>query len=216
MLLRWLILMLLSLGASTHARAEVVYQGRHVVLLDAGLDSVYGSYWFSVENPTTKPERLRMQVVLPKEVDDWRVQDGVKENEMHLDNGALIIDKEFSPGTTVIAIGFRAPATLGEAKLTYVWPYQIADFQVLAASHHGPVMTSDQLMAGTDVDFSGRSYRRLSAVGITVGETYIVKLSGLLEGRGRLWVIGSTVAGLLVLAGIGLGWMTRPKKNEME
>ncbi len=212
-MLRHLIIMVAALAWTTSAVAEVVYQGRHVVLLDAGLDSVYGSYWFSVENPGRTAERLRMQVILPKEVDDWRVQDGVSDNEIQLADDTLVIDKEFAPGTTVIAFGFRAPATLGKATLTYVWPYPIADFQVLAATRHGPELSSDQLMAGTDVDFSGRSFKRLSAVGITVGETYVVKVGGILEGRGRLWLLGSVVGGLLLLAGFGFAWRTRPDKG---
>ncbi|MCX6128701.1 MAG: hypothetical protein NTX25_06505, partial [Proteobacteria bacterium] len=63
----------------THASVQM--SGRHIFILYPGVDSVWGSYLFMVNNNGTQPERFSFPVMLPVETIDFQGQDSLGPND---------------------------------------------------------------------------------------------------------------------------------------
>lgn len=210
------LLFMAMLLPSAPAAAEAGVSPRHLIILRDGLDAVWGSYVFAVVNDGNAPAPLKVEIALPKETADWAPQEGVEPEAVKLAAGAgsgvLLIEKEFPPGTHVITIGFKVPASFGSAELTLKPPTTVADLTVLRpragkfsveASWLKPVDGG----ASPDPDYDALT----AAEPMTAGAEKVMRVSGIPEGRARFWMLGGVVAGLLVLGALALAFKTRPR-----
>lgn len=205
-------LAMLLLVFTAKAAATVQISNKHIYVLYAGVDSVFGSYIFLVQNPGTAPERLSFPVMLPTETIDFQAQEGLAPNELTLgSNGSgLTIDKEFAPGDTLITIGFKVPADVGHAPMTIkaTQPFESLSFFVFEGKFQ---VEGPNLVAKPNVGFSGRVYDTYTLSQGEAGKTYRVDLKGIPEGRDRLRTVGWIFAGSLALIALALAWFSRPK-----
>ena len=54
----------------------------------------------------------------------------------------------------------------------------------------------------------------MSTEALKAGVPFAIEVTGLPEGRGRIWIVGGSVAALLVLVAGFFAWRTRPKVTE--
>ncbi|WP_141732117.1 hypothetical protein [Oligoflexus tunisiensis] len=201
----------LLLAFSMQAAAAAQVSNKHIFVLYPGVDSVFGSYIFMVQNPGEQPERLSFPVMLPTETIDFQAQEGLAPNELNLGaDGGLTIDKTFPPGDTLITIGFKVPANLGTGNMTIKAGEAFESLGMFVFEGQFQI-TGPNLDIRRNVDFSGRTYDTYTLMKGEAGQTYQLGLQGIPEGRGRLWIIG-WVAGLaLLVIAVALAWFSRPK-----
>ncbi len=198
---------------SVPALAEVTLTPKHLVILRQGLDAVYGSYVFAVQNTGEAPAPFKQAVMLPKETVDFVPQEGVEAGEVSLSEGnGVLVDKEFPPGVHIVSIGFRVDASYGKAQLTMAPVAEIQSFTLLLPRDGGMHVSSSVLAPGEMGSAPDPQYEAmLSNAPLPAGQTFIISVDGLPEGRTRTWIVGAIVGGLLVTLSGFFAVRTRPK-----
>jgi hypothetical protein len=201
----------LLLAFAVQAAAAVDVTNKHIFVLYPGVDSVFGSYIFMVQNSGTEPERLSFPVMLPTETIDFQAQEGLAPNELNLgQDGGLTIDKTFPPGDTLITIGFKVPAEVGSGRLTLKASQAFESIGMFVFEGKFQI-SGPGLDVRRNVDFSGRTYDTYTINQGEGGKTYVMEIQDIPEGRGRLWTIGWVTAAALILIALALAWFSRPK-----
>lgn len=202
-----------GLVMASSALADVYVTPKHLIILRPGLDSVYGNYVFAVQNSGEADEVLKTEVMLPKETVDFVPQEGIDANEVSLaPGGGLLIDKSFPPGVHIISIGFKTDAHYGEGKLSLMPVTDIQSFTVLIPRDSGINAVSSVLTDGDAAAAPDPQYRPLvSKAPLLAGAAFEIAVTGLPEGRGRLWMVGWAIAALLVVGVAFLAIKTRPR-----
>jgi hypothetical protein len=193
------------------ASSAVQVTGRQIYILYPGLDSIWGSYLFMVQNTGSQPERFSFPVMLPAETIDFQGQDILGPGELKLGaDGGLTIDKVFEPGDNLLNIGFKLPASMGDGPITLKATTAFDSIGLFVFEGLFTV-SGDNLEIKKDVDFSGRRYDTYSVTNGELGKTYKFEVQGIPEGRGRLWIIGWIFGGALLLISFALAWFSRPQ-----
>lgn len=203
----------LLLDAAT-AFADVRVSARHLIILREGLDSIWGSYVFAVVNDGQSPAAFKTGVVLPKETADWAPQEGIEPENVKLADGGggLVVEKEFPPGTHVITIGFKVPASLGRAEMTLRPLTTIEELTVLKPRASKISIEASWLKPVDASNSPDPEYDALLADGaLEAGSEKVIALVGLPEGRARYWFLGGGVAFLLLVGATILAIKTRPR-----
>lgn len=191
--------------------ASVQISGRHVYILYPGLDSVWGSYLFMVNNNGSQAERFNFKVMLPAEVIDFQGQDSLGPEDLKLGpDGGLTIDKLFDPGDSLLNIGFKLPGKVGEAPISILATSQFATLGIFVFEGKFTI-SGPQLEIRKNVDFSGRNYDTYTTLNGELGKTYRFTIEGIPEGRGRLWLIGWIFAAILAGMALTFAWLSRPQ-----
>ncbi len=198
---------------ATAARAEVYVTPKHLLILREGLDTVYGSYIFALQNTGEKPEHFKVPVMLPKETEDFTPQEGLEPSELTLaQNGSVVVEKDVQPGVNLIGIGFRLSGRYGKATMTFNPVMDIDSFILLLPRGSAMQVESNFLKPGDSDSAPDPQYMPWTTnAPMKANELVSIEVSGLPEGRSRLWILGSIVAGMLVLLAAFLAWRTRPK-----
>ncbi len=201
----------LLLAFAMQAAGAVQVTNKHIFVLYPGVDSVFGSYIFMVQNNSTAPERLSFPVMLPTETIDFQAQEGLAPNELNLgQGGGLTIDKIFPPGDTLVTIGFKVPAEVGVGRLTLKASEAFESVGMFVFEGKFQI-EGPGLEIRRNVDFSGRTYDTYTLNQGESGKTYSMELQNIPEGRGRLWTIGWVVAAALILIAGAMAWFSRPQ-----
>jgi hypothetical protein len=192
---------------------------KHLLILRPGLDAVFGTYVFAVQNPDEAPADFRSPVLIPKEAEDWFPQEGIEPADLDLDKETkgLTLKQKVESGVHILSIGFRVNGSFGKAKVTLVPPYEIGSLTVLVPRDSPLHISSPLLTAGGEGAAPDPQYQAwtTSAVLPQNGEL-VIEVRELPEGRGRLWVAGFITFLLLGAAGTTLAWRTRPKGEPAE
>ncbi len=200
-------------GSAQQLKAEVYVTPKHLLILRGALDTMYGSYIFALQNSGETAETFKTPVTLPLEKDDWATQEGLEPNEVSLaSSGNLIVEKSVQPGVNLLGIDFKVPASFGHTTLTFKPEATIESMIVLVPRGSSVSIESARFAPADSSQAPDPQYVPWHSNGpLAAGETVTIDVYGLPEGRARLWIVGSVVAGLLlVLAGL-VGWRTRPK-----
>lgn len=212
---RYLLLFFLGLVPS-FAHAAVSLGARHVYILYPGVDAVWGSYVFTVNNSGDAPERFTFPVLLPKETIDFQGQDSLDSSEIKLgSDGGVTIDKEFRPGENMMQVGFKLPASQGTALASMKLPYDIGSLGFFVWQN-GITVHGEHMEIQRGLQLSDRVYDAYSFLNGKAGDSMSATLQNVPEGRGRLWIIGWIFCGLIVLLAFGLAYASRPKTQQIE
>lgn len=201
------------LAGAELVRAEVYVTPKHLLILRGAVDTLYGSYIFALQNSGDTAETFKTPLTLPLEKDDWATQEGLEPSEVSLgSSGNLIIEKSVQPGVNLLGIDFKVPASFGHTTLTFKPEATIESMIVLVPRGSSVSIESGRFAPADSSQAPDPQYVPWHSSGpLAAGETVTIDVYGLPEGRARLWIVGSAVAGLLlVLAGF-VGWRTRPK-----
>jgi hypothetical protein len=185
---------------------------RHAIMLRGGVDQVWGHYVFTLQNDGKVAEEFTTPVMLPSGAIDVRPQEGVTPEEVVIgEGGQVAIRQKVEPGVHLVSFGFIVGAKAGNSKIEFVAPYPVQDLQILTAKGSGLEVRGPGLVMR-------RGSESPSVWGISgpvgVGEPLAFEVVGVAEGRQRLWIMGISVASLLIGLGGGLAWWGRPKRKE--
>lgn len=185
---------------------------RHAIMLRGGVDQVWGHYVFTLQNDGKVAEEFTTPVMLPSGAIDVRPQEGVTPEEVVIgDGGQVAIRQKVEPGVHLVSFGFIVGSKAGNTKIEFVTPYPVQDLQLLTAKGSGLKARGPGLVARRGSESPG--VWEISAP-LGVGETLAFEVDGVAEGRQRLWIMGISVASLLIGLGGGLAWWGRPKRKE--
>lgn len=195
--------------------ADIGFSPRHIVILSADTDHVWGHYFFAVNNKSSKSQRFRGPLLLPREAIDFRVQDGLQADEMQLDaEGTLFVDKEFSPGLSLLTIGFQVAVSRWEDDvLTFVPPTVLPEFSVAVNVDSGLSVSGEGFAQGLPEMLQAGTYRGIQTKNMTAGVERRVVIAGIPKERNYLYVIGGIFA--LILGGAACFFVcTRERVHE--
>ena len=197
-------------GAGTGLAATTIGD-RHAIMLRGGVDQVWGHYVFTLQNDGKAPAEISTPVMLPSGAIDVRPQEGLNPEDVVAgaagQTGMVSIRKMVEPGVHLVSFGFVIPARTGHASIEFNVPYRIAEMQVLAQRSSAMSVSGERLVS-----------RRPGIWAIdgelAMGQTLVMNVAGVPEGRQRLWIMGLSVAALIAGLGGGLAWWSRPKRKE--
>lgn len=212
----WLFaLVLSSWGLSATAKADIYVTSKHLVILRSGIDTVWGSYVFAVNNSGAEPAPLRVNIMMPAEMEDFHPQEGVTREEIQLTDDGLMVEKMFNAGINVISIGFKVPARFGNAAVSFKPHMEIDSFTVLVPRESKIAVHSPVLAPGNDEARPDPQYvPYVSNTLLKSGQSFTMNVSGVPEGRMTLWITGGITGLVLLLLGLVFALRTRPRLSE--
>ncbi|MEZ4743460.1 MAG: hypothetical protein R3B45_13610 [Bdellovibrionota bacterium] len=174
---------------------------RHVFVLHSGPDVLWGTYMFGVNNMGSEATLFSDRINLPSGITDFAPQEGLSNEELKASpEGGLVFEKEFPPGVTLIAIGFKLPAQLGKASLQLKFHYDISEMSILTKDDSLNLeFVGVPMQLGDNTIMSNETYRTFkSSQKIAKGQQLEVAVSNI-AGRANFWLVGSIFAALLLL-----------------
>lgn len=210
--MRKLLLLLSFVVFAPSSFAEIYVTSKHLIILRTGIDTVWGSYVFAVNNKNATPSSLKVNIMMPSQMTDFYPQEGVTKDEVLLTDSGLMVEKEFAPGVNVVSIGFRVPSKFGRAEVSFKPQMDIDSFTLLVARGSGTEIQSDGLVIGNDEERPDPQYQPyVSKSVLKTGETFTINVSGVPEGRLTLWISGGITGGCILIFGLLLALRTRPR-----
>lgn len=206
----------ISLCCAGLAQAEVRLGNRHFVLLYPQIDAVVGVYYFGIQNSGEEPALFEAPVMLPENVVDFQPQQGLAPDDITTrDDGQVWIRKMMPPGLTVASMNFKVDAWEGQTDLDFVFKQELFDFSVMTKPG-GLSISSNQMKVADSPPMSQEKFDTLSLDRGEAGKTLTVAVKNIPKGRGDLWKLAGTFAGLLlVLAALASYW-ARPNSEQRE
>lgn len=200
------------------ASAAVTVTPRHLIILRPGLDAVYGSYVFAVNNDGEAAERIKMHVMLPRETSDFVPQEGLDPNEIVLgSDGGVTVEKEVAKGVHVLGVGFKVDGRYGKTQISLAPESEVRSLTILVPRDTALAVGAPGLIEAKGEDAEDPQYKAFVNVEpLAPGAAFVVQVAGLPEGRARLWIMGGVVGAVVVLGAGLLGFRTRPKIEENE
>ncbi len=207
--------LLLTFGlalAPSQAGATTAIAGKHIYILYPGVDSIWGSYIFVVNNDSPQPEKYTFPVMLPKETVDFQAQDVLSPDELKLGpDGGIIVDKIFPPGETLVQISFKMLGSQGTASATFTPPYPFETLGLFVWQDSFAVKGPDGMEVKKGVELSTRKFDTYTLTAGAVGVPIHYSFENVPEGRGRLWVMGGIVAAILFITAFTIAYYTKPQ-----
>ena len=197
---------------SSSAFSEVNVAGRQVYILYPGIESIWGSYLFMVNNSGTKVDNGQFKIMLPIETEDFEPQQGINPKDIQLgEDGGVFVNKDFPPGDTLVTVGFKIPSSGGVAKITINPTINIPAFSYFVSKGSLKVEGMN-LDFQTDQFFSGKNYDTYTVESLRANAPYSVNVLGSPEGRNNYWLLGAVV-GIVLLLLLVYAYFVRPNKN---
>lgn len=199
---------------ATSSGGSIALSHRHIVVINADPEKIYGSYFFAVDNTTGEPANFTTKVMIPERVVDFRPQDGLEEGDLKLDNdGVIVLDKTFPPGLSLVGVGFQiGVGAFGNEKLRFTPFFDLPEFSIAVLKDSGMTLSSAELETGIPAMLRNGNYTGLLSSGpLKAGVPVEVFLDGIPKYRVYLWFVG--LACVLVLLGLGVSFAikTRPR-----
>lgn len=209
----WGGILFIFLGLSTSAFATLELSEKHLIILRAGIDSLWGDYVFSIQNNTPTPQPTKIPLFLPAETVDFKAIEGIVDADLRLDTerGAVILAKAFAPGATVVNVGFKVEAEAGEGTLTFTAAQHLPSVNVL---YEGEILTveADSLLPTELPKIAHVDYQALHTQHpLNIEEEMVIKVTGVPLGRKIIHVYAVIFAIILLLSTLWLGIKTAPR-----
>lgn len=211
------ILLCSGLLLASPAIAAVTLSSKHLIVLRAGTDSVWGDYIFSVQNRAADPQRAEIVLFLPKETVDFKAIEGVTAADLRVDaaRGAVLLQKDFPPGASLVNIGFKVTAEAGTADLNWRAAQPLESVNIMYEHEIVEVIADNRLAEALLPRISEVKYRALrTTAALATGDALSLKVTAVPRGRTQLHVFAVVFALILLLSTVYLGIVTRPRKEE--
>lgn len=205
----WLIAGFLGFAvAQTSFSDSIGPSPRQMLVLQGQGRTLWGTYFFAIENRAKTPQSYRYQVRLPLESVDFSVQQGLDAADLTTDpSGSLVIAKEFPPGLTLAGIGFKIPVTDSVQTITLKPELDVGELSVAASR------SSQLTVRAQDLRFQPGLPHMLSPDGwhgvmsreaLKAGEVLRFDIRGFPASRTKLWIIAGIFLALLLVLSFGL------------
>ncbi len=186
--------------------------GRHMYLLKAAIGQVVGTYFFAVNNEGTTPERMKFQLMLPKEMIDFAPAEGIDPKNISLGpEGGVLLDQEFKPGFNLVGVYFIVPSPGSDGHFTLNFPNDIQELRIMSQSDGLGISSDGFKPFDASSDDPSMKSGIASTELIKSGSQITVNFSGVPEGRSWFWITGCVTAGFLI--GIAILMFYRTKES---
>jgi len=199
--------------------APAFLSNRHIIILQADLKNIWGTYFFAVTNPAMVPAEFETLITLPDDTVDFRAQDGLSDADLRLDDqGRLYIKKTFQPGLNLLGVGFQVKASKSGADLIHMTPLvDIPELSVAVPVGSSLKVSGPQFKAGVPPMLAGGKYTGMIATApVGKGSGVTIHLDGIPKDRFSFTLLGGLVFVLFLLTGTALTIKTRVKVKELD
>ncbi len=195
--------------------ADVELAPRELLILKTGTNRIWGTWVCAVIHKGMDPVELTFPVHLPKEASDFQPGEGLIPKDLSLSEQGLEIRKVFSPGMNVISVIFAVPVRHGLVQLNVAAKRGIPQLTLMTPADMLEV-SSDALVFESNDNQEGQLYQVYSTKkALADGETLIINISGVPEGRDSLWILGGIFATTLLLGSALLAVRTHEELNSL-
>jgi hypothetical protein len=184
--------------SSPAEQGSVKLGGKHVYIMQPGMDELWGSYIFVLQGPQGGGA-YRSQLALPEQKIEFGPQQGMTADELQFDEKlGVLLDKKNVIGTKLYAVGFNVPAASGQAAMSIALNAGMTELVVMApvgqlelVGDSGFAAKSESNFMGKDFDTWNYRYHGASVVNF--------ELKGIATGRYHYWWLGGILA--LIMTG---------------
>ena len=215
-----IIVLTMLLTSVPHASAEPVLAAKQLVIVKPGVDTLNGTWLAAVINSSEKPETLRVPILLPKETEDFQPMEGVAPGDVKIELDGVYVEKAFEPGVNVISFAFMTSSKSGSVDLNFEPKLDLGELTIMTPRGLMKVQGEKLVMTGTDVQDLQTYDLWVTQGPVMKGNNIRVTVSGVPEGRRKLWILGAGFALVLIIASAGLTYrshvLSRPDaKSDM-
>ena len=200
-------------------KSDIFLSTRHIIILQADLKYIWGTYYFAVTNQGTEPAQFKTYVSLPAKTLDFKAQDGLSDADLKLDqDGRLYIDRSFKPGLNLLGIGFQIAAD-GSAHDSIIFSplVDIPELSIAIPVQSGLKVSGEQFQDGVPPMLAGGKYIGMIAKEpVGAGQDVVIEVHGIPKEKGKFQLLGAIVAVLLFALGGLLTMKTKDKLKEQE
>jgi hypothetical protein len=214
MICKSLLVIGMALIANAHAFSQALVSTRHLMILRPGIDAVYGTYMFAVNNAGESDANLNMRLMLPKETVDFSPVEGLLPKDMTLGDGGIFINKDFPKGNQVLNIGFKVDGSFGASEFLLNPNMPIASFTILIDKDSGLVISTPDLKSNPHGGPDHKYIAYENTAPLQEGQLLTINVQGIPEGRGLLWIFGAVTIFIILLGAALLTLRTRPRFEE--
>lgn len=196
------------------SNTEIGLSFRHIIILQADLKNIWGSYYFAINNPKAQAQPFKTLVMLPKNVLDFRAQEGLTDQDLKLNqDGSLYVEKLFPPGLSLLGVGFQVKTSaFGADTLTFKPSFDLNELSIASPSNMGLKISANDTLFKSAVPpmlANGQYIGIQSRSSIAADQELNIEISGIPKDRNMLWVLGVLVAVILVAFSALLAIKTR-------
>lgn len=182
--------------------AAVVLMPKQLLVIKPGLDTVAGTWVAAVKNDGDADATLSFPVLLPIDARDFSPVEGLTADQIRLGDSGLMVERSFPAGVTVVSLGFLVPARSGRASLRLRSSIDVGELTVMTPRGMLDVQSAGLTEAGADVQDMQRYSVWSSNQMMLANQTIDIDVSGVPEGRTKLWMIGGMFGAILALGGL--------------
>lgn len=207
---------LLALLFALPVQAEIALSEKHLIILRAGLDSIWGDYIFSVQNSQSELQQAEVALFLPRETIDFKAVEGVTAADMRVDaqHGVVTMQKEFPHGSTLVNVAFKVMAEDGTATLNWHARHSLASLNIMY-EHDIIEVFADKLETTELPRIADVHYRALhTPQALSKGDNLQIQVRGIPQGRTQLHLFAVVFTVILLASAVYLSIRTRPRVNE--
>lgn len=173
---------------------------RHVMIMQADLNFVYGSYYFGVLNHTQTPQRFQTPIMLPNDYVSFHPADQLDKSEIKtLDDGTVQVDKKFPPGLTITSINFKVKINKPNPTISFKTPYPIAELNIASPKAALLKFSAFDFNEGVSHMLNNGQYEGILGFELPEQKNFTVLIEGIPRDRDLLWVIALSSLLLLVI-----------------
>ena len=205
----------LAFSVASQVLSAPMLAPKQLLIVKPGIDKLHGTWLAAVINRSEKAESFRMPILLPKETEDFQPMEGLASGDVKIEMDGVYVEKVFAPGVNVISFAFVAPAQSGMTDLNLEAKLDLGELTVMTPRGMMQVQGERLVRSGTDVQDLQTYDLWVTKTPVMTGETIKVTVSGVPEGRSRLWILGAGFALILVFAAGSLTyWSHRISRRE--
>ena len=190
---------------------------RHIVILQADLEYIWGTCYIAVINTSTREEEFETFINLPDQMADFRPEDGLTDGDLKLDDqGRPYVRKQFRPGMSLLGVGFKVLVTgTGPETLSFRAKMNIPELSIATPTLGGLRLAAANFREGIPPMLSQEKYRGvISKRPIMKDESFSILIRGIPKERPKLQMVALIVAVILAISGILLTLRTRSLVTE--
>lgn len=188
------------------ADENVMLMPKQLLVLKPGLDMVSGTWVAAVKNNGDKEASFKFPVLMPADARDFSPIEGLSSEQIQLGDTGLMIERSFPPGVTVVSLGFLLPSTSGRATIRLKSSIDVGELTLMTPRGLLDIHSPDLSEVGADVQDMQRYSVWATNTMLLANQSLVIGVSGIPEGRTKLWMIGGIFASVLA---VGAGVLTR-------
>lgn len=180
---------------------KIDYSGRHVIILRSGIEKLFGTYLFIINNNSTTKERIRIALLLPV-ADIYDISGPWAQQIEKLDReNYYILATNIPPGVNRIGINFTLKPNIINPKIWFNIATSVNELAILTQNQWLKFYSNGKAFKANNIVLDQNNFHAFSTGPLVGPEKFTVSIVNLPLGRNYyLW----TALGLALLVLIGV------------